>query len=190
MKIQYYTAVSLDGYIADENHSLDWLFQFGDVEETSYPDFIRDVGALVMGSSTYEWLLRNHVYADPNEPKPWPYELPTWVFTSRSLESVPGADICFANGAVAPVQREIAAAAGGKNIWIVGGGALAAQFYEAGLLDEIILTIAPVILTRGAPVFTSRIVAPPLQVLGVRADKSGLTEVRLGVVRGGSDDQN
>lgn len=65
MKIQYYTAVSLDGYIADEHHSLDWLFQFGDVEETSYPEFIRDVGAVVMGSSTYEWLLRNHIYADP-----------------------------------------------------------------------------------------------------------------------------
>jgi len=187
MKIQYYTAVSLDGYIADENHSLDWLFQFGEVEDTSYPDFIRDVGVLVMGSSTYEWLLRNEIYADPTAPKPWPYDLPTWIFTSRTLEKVPGADIRFANGAVEPVYREIAAAAGGKNIWIVGGGALAAQFYEARLLDEIILTIAPVILTRGAPVFTSRIDSPPLHVAGVRTYANGLTELRLEVVRRGDE---
>src|SRR5687768_8342070 len=83
MKTQYYTAVSLDGYIADENHSLDWLFQFGG-EDPTYNTFIKDVGAIAMGSSTYEWVLRNDLLADPDNPKPWPYSQPSWIFTSRT----------------------------------------------------------------------------------------------------------
>ena len=58
MKTQYYTASSLDGFIADPNDSLEWLFPLGDIEDTSYPTFIEDVGALAMGSATYEWILR------------------------------------------------------------------------------------------------------------------------------------
>ncbi len=65
MKTQYYTAATLDGFIADENNSLDWLFQFGGDPEgagdTGYSDFIREVGALAMGSTTYQWLLDHEV---------------------------------------------------------------------------------------------------------------------------------
>jgi hypothetical protein len=70
MKTQYYTATSLDGFIATLDDSLDWLFQLGDVEETSYPRFIRDVGALAMGSATYEWLLRHAVGPESGSPGP------------------------------------------------------------------------------------------------------------------------
>ena len=59
MRTQYYTASSLDGFIATVDDSLEWLFPLGDVNETSYPDFIKGVGALAMGSSTYEWMLRH-----------------------------------------------------------------------------------------------------------------------------------
>lgn len=59
MTTQYYTATSLDGFIATDDDSLEWLFQLGDIAETSYPDFIRDVGALAMGSTKYEWMLRH-----------------------------------------------------------------------------------------------------------------------------------
>jgi dihydrofolate reductase len=59
MKIQYYTATTLDGFIAGEDDSLDWLFSLGDINATSYPEFIAQVGALAMGSSTYEWMIRN-----------------------------------------------------------------------------------------------------------------------------------
>lgn len=55
MTTQYYTATSLDGFIATEDDSLDWLFPLGDLNDTSYPDFIAEVGALAMGSATYEW---------------------------------------------------------------------------------------------------------------------------------------
>ena len=59
MKTQYYTATSLDGFIATEDDSLEWLFALGDLSDSSYPEFIAQVGALVMGSSTYEWMIRN-----------------------------------------------------------------------------------------------------------------------------------
>ena len=83
MKTQYYVASSLDGFIADSHNSLDWLLQLGDVEGSSYPDFIREVGAIAMGSTTYEWILRHHVWIEAAKAKPWPYEQPAWVFTSR-----------------------------------------------------------------------------------------------------------
>jgi dihydrofolate reductase len=59
MRTQYYTATSLDGFIATEDDSLDWLFPLGDINDTSYPSFIAQVGALAMGSATYEWMLRH-----------------------------------------------------------------------------------------------------------------------------------
>lgn len=183
MKTVYYTAASLDGYIADPHHSLHWLFQFGSGGESSFPDFIRDVGAIVMGSSTYEWVLRNHIHEDPEKPKPWPHEQPTWVFTSRSLPSIPEADIRFARGKVGPVFSEMREAAAGKNIWLAGGGALATQFHEGGFLDEIVLTLAPVFLAGGAPLFTGPVVTPPLRVQGVNSHPNGLTEIRLAVQR-------
>ena len=58
MTTQYYTASGLDGFIADPHDSLDWLFPLGDIDETSYPVFIREVGAIAMGSTTYECVLR------------------------------------------------------------------------------------------------------------------------------------
>jgi dihydrofolate reductase len=108
VKTQYYTASSLDGFIAGPNDSLDWLFPLGDVAETGYPSFIKEVGALAMGSATYEWMLR-HVVSGPKA-EPWPYQQPTWVFTSRKLPGVPGADVRFARGDVGPVHREMVAA--------------------------------------------------------------------------------
>ncbi len=167
MKTQYFTATSLDGYIAGPNNSLDWLMQFGS-EDPSYGEFIRDIGAIVMGSSTYEWVLQHDTFLDPEKPKPWPDQQPTWVFTSRTLQTVPGADIRFVKGDVRPVHKQMSEIAAGKNIWIVGGGHLAAQFHEHGLLDELILTVTPVILTAGSPLFTSSIIDPPLQVVQVK----------------------
>ena len=119
MKTQYYTAATLDGFIAGPGDSLDWLFAIGDPEESTYPDFIKDVGALAMGSSTYEWVVRHLTGSGKGEP--WPYTQPTWVFTSRSLGAAPGPDIRFVHGDVRPVHAEMVAAAGGKNVWVVGG---------------------------------------------------------------------
>ncbi len=183
MKTQYYTATSLDGFIADPNDSLEWLFPLGNIEDTSYPSFIREVGALAMGSHTYEWMLRHIVSPASGRPQPWPYEQPTWVFSSRALPLVPDADVRFARGDVRKVHEEMARAAGGKNVWIVGGGDLAGQFYDLGLLDEIFVQIGSVTLGAGKPLFPRKITSPPLRLVSVRAVGSGFAELHYQVPR-------
>jgi dihydrofolate reductase len=183
MKTQYYTATSLDGFIATEDDSLDWLFPLGDVNETSYPAFIAEVGALALGSATYEWMLRNAQTVAAETGSAWPYTQPTWVFTSRTLRAVPGADLHFARGNVGPVHAAMRAAAGSKNIWIVGGGDLAGQFHDAGLLDEVIVQIGSVTLGKGKPLFPRRVTSPPLQLMSVRQVGAGFAELRYRVVR-------
>lgn len=183
MKTQYYTAASLDGYMATLDHSLDWLLQLGSVEETSYPAFIRDVGAIAMGSHTYEWILRHQSDSEPNRPLEWEYEQPVWVFTTRALPKVPGADLRFVRGDVQPVHAAMVAEAAGKNVWIVGGGELAGQFYDRGLLDEMIVQIAPVTLGRGIPLFPRFISDPPLRLLSVDTYGETFVELRYEVPR-------
>jgi dihydrofolate reductase len=110
-----------------------------------------------MGSSTYAWIIE-HEFADkdPADWK-WPYDLPCWVFTSRELQVVPGAQIEFVSGEVTPVHAQMVEAAGGKNVWIVGGGDLVGQFADAGLLDDVIVYIAPVTLGAGKPLLARRV---------------------------------
>ena len=126
MKTQYYTATSLDGFIATEDDSLEWLFPLGNVADTSYPEFIAEVGALVMGASTYEWMIRHATKLVEETGASWPYAQPTWVFTHRRLPlAAADADIRFVQGDVRLVHSQMAHAAAGKNIWVVGGGDLA-----------------------------------------------------------------
>ena len=179
MKTQYYTASSLDGFIAGPNDSLDWLFTLGDVNETSYPEFIKDVGALAMGSSTYEWMLRHAINA--TVPEPWPYTQPTWVFSTRELPGVPGADIRFVSGDVRPVHAAMAEAAAGKNVWLVGGGDLVGQFLDHGLLDEIFVQIGSVTLGAGKPLLPRAITSPPLKLVSVKAVGTGFAELHYEV---------
>jgi dihydrofolate reductase len=182
MKTQYYTACSLDGFIATEDHSLEWLFPLGDINETSYPRFILDVGALAMGSSTYEWMLR-HVVAPPGRPgAPWPYSQPTWVFSTRTLPGVPGADVRFTKGDVRPVHEQMKTAAGDRNVWLVGGGDLVGQFYDAGLLDEIIVQVGSVTLAAGRPLLPRRITNPALRLESAQRFGPGFAELRYAVV--------
>jgi dihydrofolate reductase len=181
---QYYTATSLDGFIADPQHSLDWLFTRAQEPDgpLNYGRFIADVGALAMGSNTYEWILE-HEFADtdPADWK-WPYEVPCWVFTHRRLPDVPGAAITFTSADVAAVHAEMAAAAGDRNLWVVGGGDLAGQFADAGLLDEVLVSIAPVTLGGGAPLLPRRLELR-LEELGRNGD---FVAARFSVVRAGS----
>lgn len=183
MKTQYYTACSLDGFIATEDHSLEWLFQLGDAHETSYAEFIGEVGAIAMGSSTYEWLRQQLLKPDESASEPWPYSQPTWVFTRRTLPSFPGANLRFARGDVRPVHEQMAAAAAGKNIWVVGGGELVGQFHDAGLLDELILQVGSVTLGSGRPLLPRAIVHPPMELVSAQRLSAGLAELRYRIGR-------
>lgn len=183
MKTQYYTAASLDGFIATEDDSLDWLFPLGDLASSSYPEFIASVGALAMGSSTYEWMLRHAEQVKAETGSPWPYTVPAWVFTSRTLPAIDGADIRFVSGDVRAVHAAMRTAAGERNIWIVGGGELAGQFYDAGLLDELIVQIGSVTLGRGKPLFPRRLESSVLSLVAVRQMGAGMVELRYEVRR-------
>jgi dihydrofolate reductase len=156
---QYYTATTLDGYIADPDNSLEWLFTRKREPDgpLNYDAFIAEVGAMAMGSTSYEWIL-DHEFAgkDPAEWQ-WPYDIPCWVFTHRELPVVPDSRIEFTSAAIPAVHRDMVDAAGGRNVWIVGGGDLAGQFAVLGLLDEVIVKIAPVTLGGGAPLLPRRI---------------------------------
>ncbi|PDP88703.1 deaminase [Glycomyces fuscus] len=158
----YNTATSLDGFIATEDHSLDWLFAADGGEalgETE--DFIRGAGAMVSGASTYEWILRHE------GDKPWPYESPCWVLTHRDLPRVEG-DIRFASADTDQELRDLHArvveSARGRDVWLVGGGRIAADLARLGLLDEVVVSIAPVTLGSGAPLLAGRV---DLRVLDV-----------------------
>lgn len=181
MKTKYYTATSLDGFIATEDDSLDWLFPLGDLNSSSYPEFMSAVGALAMGSATYEWMVRNAEKVAEETGSAWPYAQPAWVFSSRKLPTIEGADIRFVKGEVRHIYDEMRAAAGNKNIWIVGGGDLAGQFYDAGLLDELIVQIGSVALGKGKPLFPRRVLSPVLHLVSVRQMGSGMAELHYEV---------
>lgn len=181
MKTQYYTATSLDGYIATEDDSLDWLFSLGELGESSYPAFIAEVGALVMGSTTYEWMRNNADAVIAETGSAWPYTQPTWVFTKRTLPRIEGADLRFAQGDVRPVYDAARASVDGKNLWVVGGGELAGQFYDAGLLDELIVQVASVALGRGKPLFPRRLASDTLRLTSVQQMGTGMVELRYQV---------
>lgn len=152
----FYTATTLDGFLADDSDSLEWLFVVPQ-DSDGFPAFSDTVGAMVQGSTTYEWVVRHEDLVA--HPEKWPEyygSRPTWVFTTRELPVVPGADVRFVRGPVRDHWNDIVASAGGRDVWIVGGGDLAGQVADAGLLDEIRLSVAPVTLGSGRPLLPRR----------------------------------
>jgi dihydrofolate reductase len=165
----YYTATSVNGYIADENSSLQWLFDVGDDGAEEAAAFIAGVGVQVMGSSTYEWLLTNeHLLATPEKWQQVFGDISTRVFTTRDLPRPTTAAFEFRRGAVSEHEAELRALAGDRDVWVMGGGDLAGQFFDAGLLDRIQLTVAPVFLTGGAPLLPRFVPAASLRLVDAR----------------------
>lgn len=144
-RFRYYVASSLDGFIADRENGIEWLTAFGFEEFTAdYERFIAEVGAIVMGASTYEFILG----AGPGA---YTYDVPAWVLTHRELPGVEGRDVRFRAGDAASIVDEVVEAAAERDVWLVGGGDVVAQFARIGRLDEIIVTIMPIVLGAGAP---------------------------------------
>jgi dihydrofolate reductase len=146
----FYTATTLDGYLADDQDGLEWLFE--QEQDTAgamnYDTFIAGVGAMTMGATTYAWV-RDHLAANDDA---WEYTVPCWVFTHRD-QPVIADGITLTQDPVQDVHAQMTEAALGKDIWVVGGGDLACQFAQLGLLDELMLSIAPVTLGSGRPLF-------------------------------------
>jgi dihydrofolate reductase len=191
----FYCASSLDGYIAEADDSIDWLLHYeGTFEDDaaepgpmseggSYKRFYEGVRALVAGSTTYEWIL-DHL--DAAGGGAWPYgDKPFWVLSSRELRVPEGedADVRIADGAVSELYSEMATAAGDGVLWVVGGGNVASQFADAGLLDEVHVTVVPVVLGTGKPLFDRPLGSGPMQLTGTRAFGNGMVELRYAVRR-------
>ena len=185
VKTLYYTATTLDGYIADENHSLEWLFEVdrSNSGDPSFASFFAGVGAMAMGANTYKWILEHdRLLEDPAKWRAYYGDTPCWVFTHQSLPPVEGAVLHFVQGNPAPIHQRMRDAAGGKNIWLVGGGELVGQFADRGLLDEILVAMAPVTLGRGAPLLPRRLTSKELELVDVERDRQ-FARLRYRVVR-------
>ncbi len=157
-RTQYFTATSADGFIADQDNSLDWLFEVPhDEDDGGWDTFIAGVAVLAMGATTYEWMIDRHdMLAEPQQWRNFYGDRPGWVFTHRDLPAIPGVDIRF-TADVEKAYAEMGEVAGDRAIWLVGGGDLVGQFDDAGLLDEILVSVTPVFLGSGAPLLPRRI---------------------------------
>ena len=158
MVTAYYTASSIDGFIADPDNSLDWLLT-RDIDPKGpqhYEQFIAGVGALCMGATTYQWVR-------DNDPGAWPYSVPAWVFAHREFPATEH-DITFTSAPVPEIHAAMVAAAGDRDVWVVGGGDLVGQFHDHGLLDEVWVQYAPVALGGGAPLLPRHVELELLEV--------------------------
>ncbi|HVO78259.1 MAG TPA: dihydrofolate reductase family protein [Methanomassiliicoccales archaeon] len=143
-KVVLYAAMSLDGYIARRNGSYDWLPNESD-KDYGFAAFFRTVDALVMGRVTYDQV---------SEMSPFPYEGKECYVFSRKRK---GRDehAIFVNKEPTEFVAELRKKKG-LDIWLVGGSEIADAFFKAGLVDEYVLGIAPVILGDGIPMFRGR----------------------------------
>ncbi|WP_334123328.1 MULTISPECIES: dihydrofolate reductase family protein [Glutamicibacter] len=150
-EIIFDAAVTLNGFLADENHSLKWLFEVPGAQEPD-PDLLpKNVGVHVEGANTYLWMLENEQLIE--HPEKWQEYYPgvtTFVFTSRNLPVPQGADVRMVSGSVEENLPEIRDVAGDKNIWVLGGGELLGQFFDIDVIDTLAMTVAPAVLSGGA----------------------------------------
>ena len=138
-----YIAASLDGYIAFEDGSIDWLVKY-DSSISGYNEFITGVDTVVMGYTTYRQLTEELSVGE------WPYEgLDAYVVSSRDHEN--RKEVTFIKDPIMLVEE--LKHKDGKTIWIVGGAKLAHSLFETGLIDELVLTIVPESIGGGIPLF-------------------------------------
>ena len=162
----YYTATTLDGFLATPDDSLQWLFDVPDSESANdrFGPFMAEVSGILMGSSTYLWILdHEQVLEHPEKWQEWYGGKDCVVMTTRDLPAVPG--VRFASGDVRPVHASLAA--GGGNVWAAGGGELVGQLTDAGLLDEIWVSVAPVTLGAGKPLLPRVLTSKDLSLTAV-----------------------
>lgn len=137
-----YVAASLDGFIADQEGGIGWLEEYAGHGDYGYQAFLESVDTIVMGRTTYDQVLTFGA---------WPYAgKQCYVFTHHARETHVG--VTFVDGSPAALieqlhQRE------GKSIWLVGGAELVQEFIREGLVDELILSIIPVVLGDGIRLF-------------------------------------
>jgi dihydrofolate reductase len=168
-EVVYYVAASLDGYIATPDGGVEWLAPFeGTGEDYGYAKFYASVDAVLLGRKTYEKSLS---FGE------WPYPgKPSWVFSRGRIE-IFKPNVKATAGSPAEVVAEIAAR-GLRRAWLVGGGVLAASFRAQGLITEHIVSVVPVILGAGVPLFASGGPKESLKLVEWKSYANGLMQLR------------
>ncbi|HJA90699.1 MAG TPA: dihydrofolate reductase family protein [Candidatus Jeotgalibaca pullicola] len=143
MAIFFYGCVSIDGYLADKNHKLDWLHQSGSVEETDYEHFYQSMDTTIMGKRTFDEI------KDMENVEDFYPTTKNYVFTHAPDLAVKG--FISVSGDVVDFIKQIDS---GKNIWIVGGNTILAPLLDHDMVDSMFIQIAPVLLGEGIPLFS------------------------------------
>jgi dihydrofolate reductase len=177
-QVRVYIATSLDGFIAGPNDDLSWLpggDQLADTAGTDsdalgYEDFIAAVGALLMGRRTYD-VVRGFDL-------PWPYgDLPVLVATTRTLDAAPPGTVRAVSGPITELIASAKTAAGGKDVYL-DGGTLIRQGAESDLIDDLTITMAPIALGSGHPLFAGINKRYPLELLSHHRHPGGMIQIR------------
>jgi dihydrofolate reductase len=178
-RARVFIACSLDGSIAGPEDDLSWLFDEsaeGDSEPgaVAYDAFIRDIGAMLIGRRTHDAVLGFR--------GPWPYgDLPVFVATSRPLDP-PAPTVRAVSGPLDEMLEAAKEAADGKDVY-VDGGDLIRQMLDAGLIDDMIVTIAPHILGGGIPLFAGAAARHRLEFTGHYRYGAGMVQLHARVRR-------
>lgn len=160
-RIVCYIAESLDGYIATEDDSLAWLFKVDGEGDAGYAEFMETIDTVIMGRRTYDWVMEM-------EKGEYPYEgIQSYVYSRSAQPGDSSGDIEFVNMEI-PVFADKLKSVPGKNIWVVGGSELLAGFMEAGLIDEFIISIAPVVIGSGIPLFEKSHLMTEYKLKGIK----------------------
>ncbi|WP_156889910.1 dihydrofolate reductase family protein [Planococcus lenghuensis] len=158
--VVFYGAITVDGYLARENHSLDWLFGTEGEDESSYPEFSKTIDTQIMGRETYEQVLLLSPEGLPDD------GMKHYVF-SRTRNNDPEAPVEFVQGDIPAFVRKLKTEPG-KKIWVVGGGKILRPLLEAELIDEFVIQLAPALIGRGIPLFLPGDYDSRLELIDVR----------------------
>jgi len=165
-KIILYIAISLDGYIAQEDGNVDWLSSFD--EDYGYEKFLSTIDTIIMGRKTYQQVLS---FGE------WPYTgLKTFVFTHQKMEE--DKNVKFVSGSVQHKITEIKKQSN-KNIWLVGGGNLITDFVKHQLIYEYQIFMMPLFLGTGIPILQESVDLNLLKFTKSKTYKSGVIELHL-----------
>lgn len=169
-KVIVYIATSLDGYVARKNDDLSWLESFNEADEDhGYSDFMKDVGTAIMGARAYEQSLKH--------PERMIKGVKNYILSGMAMTVPAEVDAEFYKDDLAELVRKIRKS-NDKNVFVVGGGKVVSSFLNAGLVDEILHFVAPILLKEGIPLYPALSKEVKLKFVEAVPYKTGLVKLR------------
>ncbi len=169
-KVILYIAASLDNYIARPDGNVDWLDDPDyalEGEDFGYNKFYESIDTTLMGNKTYTEVLGYNV------PFPYPGKL-NYVFSRSKKEN--DEHVIYINEDVVSFVNNLKTSSG-KDIWLIGGGEINSLFLENGLIDSIILTLIPITLGKGLPMFPTHLGETKFGITDSKSYKNGFCQL-------------